>query len=258
MGLNSTFLFLLISCSTAAYDQALPNLYHSENHGDPQFLSEPGWKPMLNGSSLSGWHGAPGDSNEWFTTKSVTWKRIFDPTHLSATPEPGDRIVNGRLGKTGNLISDASFGSFELYLEFMTAKGSNSGVYLGGLYEVQLFDSYGFTGAMTAGDCGGIYEREDDTGGSPPKTNASLPPGEWQSLQIWFQAPAFDQVGAKSRSARILRVILNGVPVQEDIEVPGPTRSHLNIPEGATNPIMLQGDHSAIAFRSIYVRPLAF
>jgi hypothetical protein len=258
MGLNSVVLSLLIAFTAAAYSQAMPNLYHSESHGDPEFLSEPGWRPMLNGSSLNGWHAAPGDSNEWFTARSVTWKRIFDPTHLSATPASGDRIVNGRLGKTADLISDASFGSFELYLEFMTAKASNSGVYLGGLYEVQLFDSYGFTGAMTVGDCGGIYEREDGTGGSPPHANASLPPGEWQSLHIWFQAPAFDPTGVKTRSARVLRVILNGVPVQEDVEVPGPTRGHLSIAEAATNPIMLQGDHSAIAFRSIYVRPLVF
>ena len=189
-------------------------------------------------------------------SKSVEWRRVFDPTHLSAKPAPGDRIVNGPKGRTANLVSNEKFGSFELYLEFMTAKGSNSGVYLHGLYEVQIFDSFGFSGPMTLGDCGGIYERDDGTGGNPPSTNATRAPGEWQSLHIWFEAPRFDASGKKTSAAKVLRVLLNDSPVQENVEVPGPTRSHMDTPESATNPIMLQGDHAAIAYRNIYIRPL--
>lgn len=247
---------VLVTVSVSA--RQIPDLYHAEAHGDPPFLSEAGWRPLLNGKNFAGWHGIEGQKNEWLTTRAVMWKRVFDPTHLSASPEPGDRIVNGKTGKTTNLVTDERFGSFELYLEFMTAKGSNSGVYLHGLYEVQIFDSYGFAGAMTVGDCGGIYERDNSTGGAAPSRNAARPPGEWQSLHIWFEAPRFDSSGKKTAPARIRRVLLNDVPVQENVEVPAPTRSHLEIPEAATNPIMLQGDHAAIAYRNIYVKPLEF
>jgi len=170
-----------------------------------------------------------------------------------AKPEPGDRIVNGVPGKTANLVTNAKYGNFELYLEFMIAKGSNAGVYLHGLYEVQIFDSYGYTGALTVGDCGGIYE-SDKSGGSPPALNASRAPGEWQSFRIWFSAPRFDPSGKKIADARILRVILNGDVVQQNVDVPAPTVSHMKIPEAAKNPIMLQGDHGPVAFRNLYVR----
>jgi hypothetical protein len=82
------------------------------------------------------------------------------------------------------------------------------------------------------------------------------PPGVWQSYQIWFRAPRFDAGGGKTENARILRVLYNGLSVQNDVELPGPTRAGLNIPEAPQNPIMIQGDHEPIAFRNIYIRPL--
>jgi hypothetical protein len=238
----------------AAAGQTLPNLYHDEKYGDPSFLSEPGWRPLLNGRDLTGWHSENRVPHEWFTTAAVDWKRVFSPTRLSAKSAPGGRIVNGKDGKTANLITDDKFGSFELYLEFLLAKGSNSGVFLHGLYEVQIFDSYGFDGAMTVGDCGGIYERPDGTGGSPPSRNAARPPGEWQSLRIWFQAPRVDAKGRVTAHAKVLRVMLNGFPVQENVTLTGPTLSHLEIPEAEKNPIMLQGDHGPVAYRNVYIR----
>lgn len=236
--------------------QTLPDAYHSEIHGDPAYLTEPGWKPLLNGRDLSGWHGGSEGKSEWFTTPAARWNRIFSPTQLLANPGPGDRIVNGPKNKTVNLVSDAKFGSFALYLEFMTARASNSGVYLHGLYEVQIFDSYGFEGVPTKGDCGAIYEREDGSGGTPPLRNACRAPGEWQSCHIYFAAPRFDRSRKKSADARVVRVWLNNILVQEDVVLTGPTRSSLTIPEAAENPLMLQGDHSAIAFRNIYVRDM--
>ena len=122
------------------------------------------------------------------------------------------------------------------------------------LYEVQIFDSYGFNGALTAGDLGGIYERPDGTAGSPPTRNAAKPPGEWQSLHIWFQAPRFDASGRMTGKPKVLRVQLNGVPVQENVTLVGPTLSSMKIPEAAKNPIMLQGDHGPVAFRNLYIR----
>jgi hypothetical protein len=231
--------------------QQLPDLYHDEAHGDPPFLTESGWRPLLNGRDLGGWH--PEGASEWFTARSVVWKRVFSPLKLAAKAAPGDRIVNGKDGKTAHLITDQKFGSFELYLEFLLAKGSNSGVFLHGLYEVQIFDSYGYSGPLTVGDCGGVYETEAG-GGSPPAVNAARPPGEWQSLRIWFQAPKVDAAGKITQRPRILRVMLNELPVQENVTLPGPTVSHMNHPEAPRNPIMLQGDHGPVAFRNIYIK----
>ncbi|HEY3837315.1 MAG TPA: DUF1080 domain-containing protein [Bryobacteraceae bacterium] len=247
----STLLFLPLVCA-----QKLPDLYKDESHGDPPFLSQTGWRPLLNGTDLHGWNGIDGGPHEWFTTKSVVWKRVFNPTHLVAKASPGDRIVNGREGKTANLVTAEKFGSFELYLEFMLARGSNSGVYLHGLYEIQIFDSQGYAGPLTVGDCGGVYQQDDGTGGSPPLVNACRAPGEWQSLHIWFQAPRFDASGRKTANAKVLRVLLNDTHVQENVEVPGGTVSHMKIPEAPSNPIMLQGDHGPVAFRNIYIRDL--
>jgi hypothetical protein len=239
-----------------AFPQSLPDLYHDEVHGDPPFLSEPGWRPLLDGTRLAGWHSQDGKPLEWLTSKSVVWRRVFGPTRLEAVSMPGDRIVNGKTGRTANLVTDEKFGDVELYLEFILAKGSNSGVFLQGLYETQIFDSFGYTGPLMVGDCGGIYRRADGGGGSSPQRNASRPPGEWQSFHIWFRAPRFDAAGKKIENARFLRVLLNETLVQESVEVEGPTQAHMNIPEAAANSLMLQGDHGPVAFRNIYVRPM--
>jgi hypothetical protein len=244
----------LVAGRGATIAQSLPDLYHGERAGDPPYLSEAGWRPLLNGRDLAGWHAVNNAASEWFTAAAVNYQRVFSPTRLIAKAAPGDRIVNGKDGRTASLVTDATFGSFELYAEFLLAKGSNSGIYLHGLYEVQIFDSYGFNGALTAGDLGGIYERPDGTAGSPPARNAAKPPGEWQSLHIWFQAPRFDANGRMSGRAKILRVLLNGVPVQENVTLVGPTTGAMNLPEAAKNPILLQGDHGPVAFRNLYVR----
>lgn len=233
----------------------LPDIYTGERYGDPPFLWQSGWRPLLNGEDLSGWQGDGGKPHGWTTTRSVTWRRIFDPKRLSFTAGPGDRIVNGREGRTVNLVSEETFGDFELYLEFMLARGSNSGVFFNASYELQLFDSYGFDGALMPGDNGAIYRLWNGTGGWPPRTNASRPPGAWQSLWVWFQAPRFED-GKKVASARFLRVLLNETLVHEDVEVAGPTGSRRNRAETPEGPIVLQGDHGPVAFRNIYVRPL--
>lgn len=241
--------------------QQRPVLNDGDMHGDPPFLLEDGWTPLLNGKDVSGWHGAGSGESRWFTTTAILWDRLLGPTRLSAVPGPtaGPVILNGPTGRTANLVTDQKFGDVELYVEFMIAKGSNSGVYLHGLYEVQVFDSYDSTEPMTSSDAGGIYHRwinNQGVGGSAPSRNASRRPGEWQSYYIWFRAPRFDANGRKTENARFLRVVYNGLSVQKDVEVDGPTRASLEIPEAALNPIMLQGDHGPVAYRNIYVRPL--
>jgi hypothetical protein len=241
--------------------QSRPVLNDGEMHGDAPYLLEEGWKPLLNGKNLSGWHGLGQEKNEWLTTTGILWDRLLGPTRLRPVPAsaPGGVMLNGPAGRTVNIATDEKFGDVELYVEFMLAKGSNSGVYLHGQYEVQVFDSYASTEPMTSSDCGGIYHRwinEQGVGGSAPSRNASRRPGEWQSFYIWFQAPRFDSAGRKTANAKFIRVVHNGLSVQESVEVDGPTRAAMNIPEAATNPIMLQGDHGPVAYRNLYIRPL--
>lgn len=236
-----------------------PQFNDGEEHGDPPFLIESGWHPLLSGKDVSGWHAQDNKPHEWFASSGIRWDRLLGPTRLSAVREPGGRILNGPNGKTTNIVTDEKFGDSELYVEFLLAKGSNSGVYLHGLYEVQVFDSYGSSMPIKSSDCGGIYHRwidNEGVGGSAPMVNASRRPGEWQSFHIWFQAPKFDSGGKKIANAKFLRVLHNGLLVQQDVEVDGPTRAAMSHPEAPLNPIMLQGDHGPVAFRNIYIRPL--
>ena len=121
-----------------------------------------------------------------------------------------------------------------------------------------ILDSYG-KDKLNVHDCGSIYERWIDgkgVGGSIPLHNACRPPGEWQSFEIWYRAPRFDGHGNKIANAKFLRVLHNGILIQENVESEGPTRTAMNIPEATLNPLMLQGNHGPVAFRNIYVRPL--
>lgn len=228
-------------------------------HGDPPFLIEDGWRPLLAVGGTAGWHAYGKGRSEWLSCRGIAWERYYRPTRLACAGGKGDRILNGPQNRTVNLVSDEKFGDVELYLEFMLARGSNSGVYLQGLYEVQIFDSWGSRETITSSDGGGIYHRWIDNhgvGGSAPRVNATRPPGEWQSYHIWFRAPRFDAAGKKIANAKFVRVLYNGLLIQENVEVDGPTRAAMDIPEAPLNPVMLQGDHGPVAFRNVYVRPL--
>lgn len=225
----------------------------------PASLQGSGWKPLLDGRSLAGWQAKDTSKpHEWFTSRDVSL-HAGDPRRLDAKREPGGVIVNGPAGKTQDWITGEKHGDVELYIEWAVARRSNSGVYLHGLYEVQVFDSHGVA-APKYSDAGGIYHRwinEKGVGGSSPKVNASLPAGQWQSYHIWFRAPRFDASDRKIENARFIKVLHNGKLVQENFEVDGGTRAHLDLAEAPMNPLMLQGDHGPVAFRNIWWRPLS-
>ncbi|MFY0256133.1 DUF1080 domain-containing protein [Chitinophaga sp. 30R24] len=159
-----------------------------------------------------------------------------------------------------DLISTLQHGDLDLELDYMMAKGANSGIYLQGRYEVQLLDSWGIT-APRASDNGGIYERWNDSkpegqqgyDGHAPRQNVSRAPGLWQHMKIAFQAPRFDAAGHKIADAVILKLELNGVAIQENVVLSGPTRGAIQNNEVASGPLRLQGDHGAVAFRNIVV-----
>lgn len=209
---------------------------------------------LFTGEDFSGWRPPTGD---WQTAGGVTL--AADPTKFAVTPGEG-LAVNGANGKTVHLITAAEFGDAQIHVEFCLAKKSNSGVYLQGRYEVQIYDSYGVDKDKYPGiECGGIYPRwldNHEVGGHSPRVNASKPPGEWQSFDITFRAPRFDASGKKLTHARFVKVVHNGTVVHEDVDVTGPTRSALFEEEKATGPLLLQGDHGPIAYRNLRVEPL--
>ncbi len=160
--------------------------------------------------------------------------------------------------KKDALISQWEHGDLDLELEFMLPKGSNSGIYLQGRYELQLYDSWGVK-APKFSDLGGIYRNwEREKGqiymGKAPLANPAKAPGLWQKLFIAFRAPRFDASGQKIANARIVQATINGVVIHENIEIPLPTGGPIEKNEKALGPLMIQGDHGAVAFRNIQYR----
>jgi len=177
---------------------------------------------------------------------------------LSGTNGTGVLINLPEEGMNQNLFANFEHGDMELELDVMVPSGSNSGLYFQGRYEIQLLDSWGVKEPQHS-DIGGIYQRWDDTkeegkkgfDGHPPKTNASKTPGLWQHFKIIFHAPKFDDFGAKIKNAWFEEVRLNGMLVQENVEVSGPTRAAAFEDEKPKGPFMIQGDHGPIALRNI-------
>jgi hypothetical protein len=181
------------------------------------------------------------------------------PQDIKAAKGEGVIVNNFSKNKWMHLVTKEEFGDIELDLDFMMAKNSNSGVYLQGRYEIQLLDSWTRLDP-TSGDVGGVYSRwtpEKGTfEGTAPVMNVGRAPGLWQHLNIKFRAPRFNDKGEKTENARFESVTLNGVLVQQEVEVTGRTASNMFEDEKATGPLILQGDHGPVAFKNIRYRPL--
>ena len=159
-----------------------------------------------------------------------------------------------------NLLSVWEHGDLELEIEVMVPKGSNSGIYFQGRYEIQILDSYGKVNPKF-GDMGGIYRKwggnpDEVYMGKPPFVNAAKAPGLWQKFRIGFQAPKFDANGQKIANAKFIYVDLNGVRIHQNVEVPYTTRGAMSRKEVPLGPLRIQGDHGPVAFRNIRYRKL--
>jgi hypothetical protein len=200
-----------------------------------------------------------GPTKGWETAGDVSLS-LDNPRLLVGKPGAGV-FFNGPKGRARDLLTKQAFSDVEVRLEFLIAKGSNSGVKFEGLYEIQILDSWGKK-KLTGEDCGGVYPRAEllpryrylDQG-VPPRTNACKRPGEWQTLHAIFQAPRFDGTGKKVANARFVKVVLNGQVIHEDVELKWATGHKWKAKEIATGPLLLQGDHGPVAFRNVRVRP---
>jgi len=161
--------------------------------------------------------------------------------------------------KTGYIYTREAFGDCQLHVEFSEPappKGEdqdrgNSGVFLQGLYETQVLDSYQ-SKTYADGQAGAIY------GQYPPLVNASRPPGQWQSYDIVFHGPRFEKDGKLLRPARVT-VLHNGVLVQDNVELTGPTAHGKRPPyepQPEKLPLALQDHNHPVRYRNIWVREL--
>jgi hypothetical protein len=221
--------------------------------------ADDGWIDLIGAEAPDAWVPPTGEwaiGSEARIDPKNPRRLVFEPGHAGI-------LVNGPVGKTKDIVTKRMFGDVEVHLEFFIPKGSNSGIKLHGLYEIQISDSFGVPVPL-AMHCGGIYPRAELLpvyhyldGGHPPRVNAAKPPGEWQTLDLVFKAPRFDGGGKKTEKARFVKVVLNGRVVQDDVELATPTGHAWQKREMPEGPILLQGDHGPVAFRNIRVRPMA-
>lgn len=175
---------------------------------------EPKWGKaieLFNGRDLIGWKQRfPDKKNGWVVRDGIL-----------ANDAPGN-----------DLLTETKFTDFKLHVEFRYPKGSNSGVYLRGRYEVQVEDNFGK--APDSHYIGGVY------GFLTPNRNTAKPAGEWQTMDITL-------VG------RLVTVALNGEQVIVRQTIPGITGGAMDSDEAAPGPVLLQGDHGPVEFRKVTI-----
>lgn len=178
---------------------------------------------LFNGKDLSGWRLTdPGQKNGWFVKGGIL---MNDPKQEEGQPHVS----------YGNLRTDKEFEDFNLKLEMRLLPDGNSGVYLRGIYEVQVADSYGKP--LDSHHMGGVYSR------ITPTVNAEKPAGEWQSYDITLVD-------------RHVTVVLNGKKIIDNQPLMGCTGGALTSDEFRPGPLYLQGDHTGVSYRNIVLRPV--
>jgi hypothetical protein len=239
-----------------AFAYLLPSLLALPLLAPPAPGEGPAWTDLLPGKDLSAFRGK---TDGWAHVESVALDPKL-PRKLIGKPGVG-AVFNGAKGRARDLVTTQTYGDLEVHVEFLIAKGSNSGVKFQGLYEIQIVDSHKAK-VLTGDSCGGIYPRAElkpkyhhIDKGIAPRTNAARPAGEWQTLDAIFLAPRFDAAGKKVANARIVRATLNGKLIHENVELKTPTGANWTKKEVARGPLLLQGDHGPVAFRNVRVRP---
>jgi hypothetical protein len=199
----------------------------------------------FNGKDLTGWKTRPQGQaqSKWVVGKASL--NAENPKRFQVE-QGGPELINDTEWGGLDLYTEAKFGDCLIEVEVMVPKGSNSGIYLMGEYELQVLDSFGKE-KIGMGDMGSIYSA------SIAAVNASKPAGEWQKFVIDFRAPRFDAQGNKTENGRFVKVTLNGQVIHENVEVVKSTGGGLTGQEHPTGPLMFQGNHGAVAFRNIRI-----
>ena len=217
------------------------------------------WEPKPPKVAINGQSGVPSDAIVLFDGSNLdAWKSRNGGGTPQWTINPdGSMTVKDR---TGDIMTKENFGSVQLHLEWRSdptntqtnQNRSNSGVFFQGLYEVQILNNND-NDTYVNGMVGSIYKQK------APDVMAAKPTGEWNSYDIVFHAPVFNEAGKKVK-AGTLTVFLNGVLIQDHFELKGSTE-YIGYPKNnphGDGPIILQdhGDKSGVGFRNIWLRTL--
>jgi hypothetical protein len=204
---------------------------------------------LFNGKDLDDWSVKSGKgSNKWVVGKAKMSEE--NPKMLVNKGAAGEMInLASKHGDSLDIFSKKKIGDCRIELQVMVPRGSNSGIYVMGEYEIQVLDSWGRQ-KMSGGDMGAVY------GANPPRVNASKEPGQWQKYVIDFRAPKFDSADDKKAKARLVRVELNGQVLHEKLIMDEQTPGGVAGKEAPTGPLMFQGNHGPVAYRNIIVKPL--
>lgn len=208
---------------------------------------------LFDGEHLDSWGKAPDGPREAILDADGP-SDMLDPAGWTVE----DGVMTVAPG-TGDIITRRSFGDIQLHIEWRTPEEidgdgqgrGNSGIFLQSLYEVQILDSYDNT-TYPNGQAGSIYKQ------SIPLVNASLPPGEWQTYDIFYEAPVFRDDGRVVKPAWVT-VVHNGVLIQNRFKIKGPT-AFRGLPEYRKHPeklpLRLQDHSDLVSYRNIWVREL--
>ncbi len=200
---------------------------------------------------------APSDAIVLFDGKDLSnWSSVREGSPAQWEIKDGAMVVKAG---TGAIRTKREFNDVQLHIEWATpaeVKGEgqgrgNSGVFLQGIYEVQMLDSYN-NKTYYYGQAGSIYKQY------PPLVNASRKPGEWQTYNIIYHAPIFGEDGKVKKKATIT-VLHNGVLIQDHAEVYGPTTHEPIFPiyrKHGKGPIILQDHGNPMRFRNVWIREL--
>ncbi len=182
-----------------------------------------------------------GEPIQLFNGKDLTGWRLINPRQANGFKVVDGALVNdpvneeGRRVSFGNLRTDREFDDFNLKLEVNVPEHSNSGVYLRGMYEVQVVDSYG--NELDSHNMGAVYSR------ITPTVAAEKKGGEWQTMDITLYK-------------RHVTVILNGKKIIDNQPVYGPTGGAMQADVFKAGPIYLQGDHGKVSYRNLVLTPI--
>ena len=257
---------LMFSCQQKSDEkkEEMPDenvIVHEEYQGEEP--TEPGateiYEPVPSKVDPIGQNGAPGDAIVLFDGTSLdAWMSSSDSTeadwHLNKN---GTMTVKDR---AGDIETRQHFGSIQLHLEWKSPEEirregqarANSGVFLSGIYEVQVLDNND-NDTYVNGQVGALYKQH------VPLAMASVPSGQWNTYDIIYHAPVFNEKGQKIRSGT-MTVFHNGVLIQDHVEIKG-TTEYIGWPKNPAHgkgPVKLQDhrDDSRVSYRNIWVREL--
>jgi hypothetical protein len=189
----------------------------------------------------------------------------MDGKEINWPVEDGALVSTRGKRRSNHLVSKLHFRDAEIHVEFKLPQktSGNSGIYLHGNYELQIYNSFGKE-TLGMGDMGAIY------GFAEPQANACRPPGEWQVYDIQYRAPRRDKSGKIVKKGSIT-AWLNGQRVQNNTRFGEPRSKYHPYRYGTTpylqkiwkrqkqtmtGPVFLQDHDSPVKFRNIWVRPL--